>query len=303
MTAKEKSTFLRFIHRYPLAWFFILAFALGTGAIGLVAQGAVPPSLALASVLSASIAGIIMTGILDGKAGLKLMLSRLTIWHAGIGTWLGAILLPIPAFLVGSFFNPMFNGDPISLSSIKPSFNLLPLFIVFFIVSGLGQELGWTGFLTPRLQARFSALTTSVIRSVLVGIWHVPLLVFSGLQPNTFPDFPYGAWMIQEGFPVTFSVVLVLILPWSIFQTWMFNNTKGSLLLAAVLHASEIWVATCMASMGIDKNNLANYWGYGTAMILTAILLVLLTGPEHLSRTQKRIVDQHMPLQEGRENR
>ena len=79
MMTKEKTECLSFVNKYPIVSFFILALVLGAGTIYLVIQGVIPAGLALSSVLSASIAGIIMTAILDGKAGLKLMLSRVLI--------------------------------------------------------------------------------------------------------------------------------------------------------------------------------------------------------------------------------
>jgi membrane protease YdiL (CAAX protease family) len=295
MMIKRKKERLSFVHRYPIVSFFILALVLGAGTIFSVVQGVVSVELALSSVLSASIAGIIMTALLDGKDGLKLMLSRVLIWRVGIGYWLFAILFLIPAIGVGLLFNPLFNGDPISFSNMKPAFNILPLFIVFFIVAGLGQELGWTGFLMPRLQARFRALTSCVIRAILIGIWHLPLLIYSSFEPYALVDFPYGGWIVQKGFLIAFfAMVFMLILPWSIFYTWMFNNTKGSLLLIATLHGSEIWLAYCMMSTGISPNNLDNYWGYGIVMVLTAIIIIVVTGSQNLSRKHKRIVYQQM---------
>lgn len=297
MITTEKTERMKFVHKYPIGSFFILAMVLGAGAIFFVVLGVIPVEMALSSVLSASIAGLVMTALLDGKDGLKLMLSRVLIWRVGIRYWLFSILILVPAILLGSLFNPLFNGDPISFSNIKPVFNFLPLFIVFFIVAGLGQELGWTGFLMPRLQARFAALISCVIRSILIGIWHLPLLIYSGFHPYAFPDFPYGVWIVQKGFLIAFSAMLLLILPWSIFYTWLFNNTKGSLLLVAVLHGSEVWLVYWMLSMGISQNNLNNYWGYGTVMVLFAIIIVIVTGPENLSRRRKRIVYQQMPGQ------
>ena len=239
--SKDKTDLLSFVNRYPIALFFLLTLVLGVGTLFLVIRGVIPVNLALSSVLSASIAGIIMTTMLDGKAGLKLMLRRVLIWHVGIGYWLFAILFLVPAILLGSLLNPFFKGDPISLRNMQPVFNILPMLIIFFIVAGLGQELGWTGFLVLRLQARFSALASSVIRAIIVGIWHLPLLIYAGFHPYAFPDFPYGVWIAQKGFLISFSVMLMLALSWSIFCTWIFNNTKGSLLLVAALHGSEIW--------------------------------------------------------------
>ncbi len=142
---------------FSIIAFSILAVALGAGTIYLVVRGVLPTSLALASALSASIAGLIVTALEDGSAGLKLMLRRMLIWRVRIGSWLFALLFLVPTFLLGSLANPIFNGDSISLTNVQPAFDILPLFIVFFIVAGIGQELGWTGYLLPRLQTRFSA--------------------------------------------------------------------------------------------------------------------------------------------------
>jgi membrane protease YdiL (CAAX protease family) len=281
------------ILKYPLATFFIFAFMLGAGLVVLVAEGILPSGMALASVLSASGSGIIMTAAEEGKAGLRRLFRRLLIWRVGIGYWLFSFLFPIPVFLLGSLFNPLFGGDPITFRSTKPALGILPMFIGFFIVAGLGQELGWTGFLMTRLQSRYSALASSIIRGVLVGAWHLPLLLYSRFQNPAFGDFPYAGWIAQKGFLIAFAVmVLMFALPWSILHTWIFNNTGGSLLLVAILHGSEIWVAYMMMRSGIDPNNLNNYWGYGTVMLLIAILIVIMTGAQDLSRKRKRILDQ-----------
>lgn len=282
-----------FVQKYPIVSFYILALALGAGTVYLVVRGVLPAGLALAAALSASIAGIIMTVVEDGRAGLKLMLSRLLIWRVGIGYWLFAILFLVPAILIGSVVNPLLNGDPISFSNMKPAFEILPMFISFFIVAGLGQELGWTGFLMPRLQVRFSALTSCVIRAILGVIWHLPLFLYSRFQLPALADFPYSGWIAQKGFLVAIvTLILMFLLPWSIFYSWIFNNTRGSLLLVAILHGSEIWVAYWMLSTGINPNNLDNYWGYGAVMVLIAIILIIMTGSQNLSRKRKRIVHQ-----------
>jgi uncharacterized protein len=276
--------------------FFILAMVVGGGTMFFVVQGILPAGVALAAALSASIAGIIMTALEDGRAGLKLMLSRLLIWRVGIGYWLFAFLFLIPAILLGSVVNPLFNGDPLSLSSMQPAFAIVPMFIAFLIVAGLGEELGWTGFLTPRLQARYSALTSCLIRAILVGLWHLPLLLYSRLELPSLAQFPYAGWIAQKGFPLAMGAFFLLfLLPWSIIYTWIFNNTRGSLLLVAVLHGSEIWVAYLMLSSAIDPRNLDNYWGYGAILFLSAILIVIVTGPQNLSRRGTRIVHQSSP--------
>jgi len=79
----------------------------------------------------------------------------------------------------------------------------------------------------------------------------------------------------------------------SYFLSWIFNNTRGSLLLVCFQHGSEIWVAYWMMSTGINPSNLDNYWGYGAILVLLATIIVIVTGPQNLSRKHARIV--HKP--------
>lgn len=65
-----------------------------------------------------------------------------------------------------------------------------------------GEAISWTGFLIPRLQARFGALASCMLRALLIAIWHLPLLIYSGLNPYALVDFPYGAWIAQKGFVI-----------------------------------------------------------------------------------------------------
>ena len=279
-----------FVKRYSVAMFFILAFLLGGGVIYLVAQEVFPSELFLLAALSSSIAGIIMTAAEDGKAGLKLLWHRLLIWRAKIGYWLFALFFLIPAFLLGSVANSLFNGDSIDFNDMQPLSQFIPLFIVFVIIAGIGEELGWTGYLTPRLQARYSALTASLIRAVLVCFWHLPLFIYSSLGSPSFADLHYSGWISQLGLlPSLVIFTLLFLIPWSIYSTWIFNNTRGSILLVAVLHGSEVWVAYWMVSTGIDPANFGNWWGYGVVLIATAVAIVLFNGAENLSRKHERI--------------
>jgi membrane protease YdiL (CAAX protease family) len=283
----------RFPNRFSIAAFLLLAEALGTGVILLVVLEALPSSLAMASMLSASIAGVIMTAIEEGRTGLRRLLGRLLIWRAGLVYWLFALAFIPAAILVGSLSNPLFKGEQLSFGAADQAFPILAMYILFFAGAGLGQELGWTGYLLPRLQSRCSALASSLIRTAFVAAWHLPLFLLSLQEHPQLADLPYGNWISQKGFLVAYgAAALMLMFPWSVFFTWVFNNTRGSLLLVAILHTSEIWVAFWMTKAGIDPTRLDNYWGYGALMLLTAILLVVIEGPENLSRRHARITHQ-----------
>jgi len=280
----------RFINKYAIASYYILALILGGLITYLVVQRVLPAGLIIIAALSASLSGIIITAIADGKDGLKKLFSRLLIWRIGIGYWAFALFILPPTILLGFYLNPFFGGEPIDLSNIQPLYTIVPMLIMFFITAGLGEELGWTGFLTPRLQAHYNALVSSIIRGVLWGLWHSALFIYSGLDHPSLESFPYADWVTQKGFLIAMGAfILINQIPWSVFYTWMFNNSKGSLLLPAILHGSEAWMAYWILSTGINQGNFNNYWGYGLIMVLIAIIIVITSGAKNLSRKNERI--------------
>jgi len=266
------------IQRYPILSFYFLAFILGAGFLILVVKGGFHPIFALGSALSASIAGVIITAVIDGRSGLNNLFKRLKIWRVGIGFWLFSCFYLLPVVIFGSLVNPLLNGDRIILDKTSIGLDIIPLFIGFFFLSGIGQELGWTGFLTHRLQTRHSPLVSSLIRAALAGFWHLPIFLISRSQGPSLSGFPYPEWISQKGFLIAFLIMLMLQAVWAILITWIYNSTGQSLLLVAVLHASEVWTAYLMAGGGINPGNLNNYWGFGGILTLTVVIILISTG-------------------------
>lgn len=275
---------------FSVTRFILLATVLGGVFLCLVAHGYLPKGFALMSTLSASTAGILMTLLEDGVSGLKQTWRQLRLWRVDIQYWFFAAIFISPVFLLSSLFNPLFGGDPMALQSIQLRYSFLPMFIVFFIVAGLGQEIGWSGYLLPRIQVHFNALVSSILRAVLIGFWHLPLFFFSWQGYNGVDDFPYGAWITDLGFLAALGIFFLLfMIPWSIFSSWIYNNTKGSLLLVAVLHGSEIWVAYWMMEARISPKRIDNYLSYGLVLLVVAVLITLRNGQVDLSRKYRRI--------------
>jgi membrane protease YdiL (CAAX protease family) len=273
--------------------FSILAFMLGCVVILLAALDVIPSEMAITSALSASVAGVIMIAIEDGRPGLKLLMRRLTIWRVGLWYWVLAVFLLAVIAILGLLLNPIFGGEAFSLNRLQPAFPFIPMFLVFFLLAGLGQELGWTGYLLPRLQVRYNAFVASLIRALIVLIWHFPLLIYSMIDPTAFPQFPYGGWIVEYGFaPALLAMFSLFILPWSILFTWMFNSTKGSILLVSVLHGSELWVGYWMMRAGFEQAALSSYWGYGALLVVAAGIITFAAGWKNLDRSGRKVIYQ-----------
>ena len=101
---------------------------------------------------------------------------------------------------------------------------LLPLFLLILaLTDGLGEELAWRGFALPRLLTRYNALVASLVLGVLWGLWHLPLVWTEGA-----PMYQQPVWLF-----------LLDIMAKSVLFTWVFLHTRGSVLLAILLHASN----------------------------------------------------------------
>ena len=110
------------------------------------------------------------------------------------------------------------------LSSYPVDAKLLAMITLSFLYnicySGLSEEPGWRGFALPRLQAKFNPLVSSLILGVLWAVWHAPGR-FGGIEAKSLSD-----TLVEWG----------LILLVTVIFTWLFNRTKGSILVTALLH-------------------------------------------------------------------
>jgi len=83
---------------------------------------------------------------------------------------------------------------------------------------GLGEEPGWRGFALPRLQARHTPFSASLILAPIWALWHLPLM------GNEFPLAIIPAFLIS-------------LLGGTLIQTWLFNRSKGSVFGQMLFHA------------------------------------------------------------------
>jgi uncharacterized protein len=167
------------------------------------------------------------------------------------------------------------SGKPVDFSTVAahqifgPA-AVLPIFILPFFLTDLisnGEELGWRGYVLPRLQARYSALVASLVVGVIWAFWHLPLLMAPGSSS------PLGLFMIK-------------VIADSVLFTWLYNNSKGSLLLVTMFHAvgntGAVFLPVATTISGANANTLVIQVALE---IVVAVVVVLTQGPARLSRT------------------
>ena len=220
---------------YPVAAGIVLMFVLTWPLeLGLAAQSHgllpfhLPPVLELFVGLGFVAGALIASGLCDGKAGAVQLLRRLLIWRVAWFWYAAAVLGPAAFYLLGIGIHVLLGGtmpdfrQPFILRLVPPSLGMALAGSIFFLYEVLfnGEEFGWRGYALPRLQVRRSALVASLIIGAVWAFWHVPKFLTSG-EPHDTSFWFFAVNMIAN----------------AVLYTWVFNKTRGSLLLMLLLHA------------------------------------------------------------------
>jgi uncharacterized protein len=152
----------------------------------------------------------------------------------------------------------------------NPLLLIIP-WMLFEVITN-GEEMGWRGYVLPRLQDKHSALLSSLIIGVIWSIWH--LLKFLGTGTSGGRSF---AWFT------------IFCLAAAVLYTWLYNNTRGSLLLVTVFHATQntggIFLPVSFAVTGGVLQNIEII-----LYIVVAVAVTFAAGATKLSRTEEKQV-------------
>jgi membrane protease YdiL (CAAX protease family) len=232
------SALKRLINRHPLVayfviafagtWAFLLPFALSRNVNGLGLLPVTLPDIAfliafvLGTLAGPALASLTVTAVTSGKAGVGQLLRRCVQWRVGIGWYLIAIFGFLLVFLVGY---SVFLGVNLPLALLVKWPLLFSVFFpqaAFIILTGsFAEELGWRGFALPRLQQRYGPILGTIILGTLHGLWHLPAFFTRLLGPFSLPNY--------AGF-------LFVAIAATFLYTWIFNHSRGSVLIATLTH-------------------------------------------------------------------
>lgn len=144
--------------------------------------------------------------------------------RGSFGYYLLAIILIPAIWLVGNLLSRAFGMEVPFVRSPVVDIKLLGTAVLMFLYniaySALSEEPGWRGFALPRLETKFNPLVSSLILGALWAVWHAPLK-FGGIDAASLSEI------------ITEWVLIVLV---TIIFTWLFNRTKGSILVTALIH-------------------------------------------------------------------
>lgn len=304
--------FTRLARRHPIALFYALA--CGYSWIGFLLwyfskagllPFAVPGEVPLLFEYGPTLAAVALTFAQAGRTGVKELLLCGLRWRVGL-QWYAVVLFASPVIVLVTFgvravcgfplpdwsqlghFGERFTDHMQGLAT--PSIGVVAALVAFMrrgpaslaataivvaiMSGGVTEEFGWRGYLQPKLEERRSAFVASVVVGILWGLWHlapVQLFVTSDLHTALVEN---GLW--------TFDYVLGGI-PLAILFAWVRNNTRGSVLLPILFHASY---NTTISTLFNAWPDFPHYWLKATFWV-AALAVSFIYGPAHLRRSGK----------------
>jgi membrane protease YdiL (CAAX protease family) len=180
----------------------------------------------LSALTGPTLAAFMMTSLVSGRSGIRQLLRRYIQWRAGL-QWYLLVLLGYPVvLLIGASvvlgatpLHALLQKWPLLLTSYLPA-------VLGGLIITAGEEPGWRGFALPRLQQQRNPVLASVILGVLHAFWHLPAFFIPFLGLGSFSG-------------VRLAVLVVGGTANTVLWTWVFNNTKGSLLIAMLVHSAS----------------------------------------------------------------
>jgi CAAX protease family protein len=251
---------------YAVSWAIEIPLALR--AQGIIALN-VPFSIHYLAAFGPFIAGIVLTLQETGLAGLKDLIHRAIKWRVDLIWWIVAFS-PLLIFLMVAGVMRFVQGSWVDfriLGRIEflPDLGITSLFL-WLATYGFGEEVGWRGYLLPRLQRNQSAWRATLFLWMIWATWHVPSFFY--LHTVTGPGSLVG--------------FLLGILAGAVFLTWLYNSSGGSILIVAVWHGLFDYVTACTeCKSGMIAATVS------TLVMIWAVVIIVVFKPTNLSSSQR----------------
>ena len=230
--------------------------------------------LGILGVAGPTLAAVVMMRVLQGRDGPGQLFATLFRRDVSPAWYAVAILGPPFISLLAVWLVLLFSEATTDPVGALP-WGAVPIILVGRLLVNVWEEIGWRGFALPQLQGRYSALVASLIIGVFWALWHLPL--FWDAQ-STMTEVPF----------ILFFVNIVVV---SVIYTWLYNNTKGSLLFVTLFHATGNTAGVMALEAGLS---FAGYVFAETVVILfISVVLVAVYGPARLSRRRGELPRTH----------
>lgn len=217
MSGERVPAWRRWLQSAPVAAFFVLTFVFSWGVWSLArfylvgAGSGWRIALHTVGLCGPTAAALLLSGLLYGRRGIGDLLRQITHWRVGAGWYLFALFSTVTIGLTAIGLDRLAGGATPPLNQLMLAQALFPL------PAGLPEEFGWRGFALPRLMKKRGALASSLIIALFWVAWHIPI---SPALRN----------------PSFLGLFLLEVIPLSIMFSWLYINSRGSILLVVLYH-------------------------------------------------------------------
>ena len=261
MNQPERQPSRTWVSRHEVALYLVLAYGISWSIWPLVflnpeSSPLVPFGPGLAAVLVALIAG--------GRLELIGLLRQLGRWHVN-ARWYGVALGVPLAISAAAFGAAMIAGAQAPRWESSDVLQVVATLLVTLVIVGLFEELGWRGFLLPRLQRDRDALVAALMVGLVWLPWHLPELVS---DPGERP----------------LAQFVIYILALSVLLAWLYNSTQASLPIVIIFHAAFNSFAKFFLSELDGSANVVAWWTLAGLTALSALAVVRYAGARSLVR-------------------
>lgn len=129
-----------------------------------------------------SLAAVIVTVATQGWTGVRALLKRLVQWRVSWRVYLVTFFVVPLAFFIGYRALGIQTEDGQTLLVFLTLVVAIPINAlissIILAIGPMGEELGWRGFLLPRLLERYGDFASSVILGLIWAFWHLPIFLF-----------------------------------------------------------------------------------------------------------------------------
>jgi len=207
--------FVALVFGVPWLWGYVARPLLVSGDLASFLEGVLP------SVWAPTFCAILLLLWAGGvSAVLREFKTRLS-YRSGSGLWL-AIAAAVPLVVTAvALASARAAGDG---TPFIPSAAILLTFGVQVITGASGEELGWRGYLLPRLGARIGALPAALVMSTLWAAWHIGAFFTPGMP--------------HYSLPIPMLPFLFVVASFGLFLALVFNEGGESVLPTMVAHLS-----------------------------------------------------------------
>lgn len=262
----------RLVDRHPVATFFALTLGI-SWVIWIPALMVLSGEAQFLAILPGGF-GPLLAGAIMVRAGggsLRAWVRDMAVWRVPARWYALAFGFPVAsAAVVGAYAWTL--GVEFDPALLPRRFAFYLGAVAFTMVLGGGQEEpGWRGYALPRLQARYGALVATLVVGVVWAGWHLPLFVFDAVLYADRPP----------------AIYLVYVVALAVVFTWLYNGSRGSVLLAVVLHAgmnnATVLIPVSEASLTATGIETTLFAVQTVALVAVAVALVAYYDPDTLA--------------------